>query len=98
MYLDLVNLLEDEGQEAATRNFFTGVEPSLNALLAVSSRLLENEQNLILEHQRQSQEDLKKPGLSLFSYPFSLYWLPLRLPGSQPAALCGLYNNCKRVR
>ena len=60
MYLDLVNLLEDEGQEAATKNFFTAVEPSLNALLAVSSRLLENEQNLILEHQRQSQEDLKK--------------------------------------
>ncbi|MFZ6863958.1 EAL domain-containing protein [Undibacterium sp. Ji67W] len=63
MYLDLVNLLEDEGQEAATKNFFTGVEPSLNALLAVSSRLLENEQNLILEHQRQSQEDLKKTGM-----------------------------------
>ncbi|MFZ6752433.1 EAL domain-containing protein [Undibacterium sp. Dicai25W] len=63
MYLDLVNLLEDEGQEAATKNFYTEVEPSLNALLAISSRLLQNEQDLIIEHQNQSQQDLKKTGI-----------------------------------
>ena len=63
MYIALVNLLEEEGQEAAKLSFSDDVQPALSALLEESNRLLLHEQKLIQDSQQQSQAALAHTAL-----------------------------------
>ncbi|BBB65527.1 hypothetical protein UNDYM_1274 [Undibacterium sp. YM2] len=84
-YLDTVNQLEDEGQDAAKTSFSTRVKPALDALLEQSKIFLKREQELIQAHQAEAQMELEKTGtmvamLSVFGVILAavLAWLTTR--------------------
>ncbi|MFZ6873520.1 EAL domain-containing protein [Undibacterium sp. Di27W] len=84
-YLDTVNQLEEEGQEAAKASFITQVKPALDALLDQSKSFLKREQELILTHQAQAQRELEQTSmlvamLSVFGVIMAavLAWLTTR--------------------
>lgn len=62
-YLDTVNQLEEEGQEAAKASFIKQVKPALDALLDQSKSFLKREQELILAQQAQAQQELERTGM-----------------------------------
>lgn len=62
-YIQTVNQLEDEGQEAAKSTFLKQVQPALGALLQESKTFLATEQKLIQEHQAEEQQEFERTGL-----------------------------------
>lgn len=58
-YIETVNLLESEGQEAAKDYFAEIVQPALSALLAESNALLKRERENIQRLQSEAQSDLE---------------------------------------
>ena len=63
IFNEMVNQLEDQGQEIAKQTFIEDVQPALSALLQESKILLDYEQKLVQQHQLQSQDELEKTGL-----------------------------------
>lgn len=62
-YLDTVNQLEEEGQDAAKASFIKQVKPALDALLDQSKTFLKREQELIVAHQAEAQRELEQTGM-----------------------------------
>lgn len=62
-YLDTVNQLEQDGQDAAKATFIKQVQPALTAMLQESQILLNREQALIQQHQSEAQKDFERTGM-----------------------------------
>jgi diguanylate cyclase (GGDEF)-like protein len=67
IYVDLVNQLEDEGQDAAKASYVKNLQPALTALLHESNVLLEYEEHLVQEQQKMAQSEFDKTSVIAIS-------------------------------